>query len=190
MKVLHIFLLSVCLKLSTNSELNTQCKFRLALLHFPPYITNSSLHQGFMYHTIKWFVDMACFGRQAGDPITCYMKVIFLRSQDEIVNLIKTKQVDLAFPLQTKSKININGQPNVTMIRTFVSNGISLIATLKQCEEESQKQLSVSFTSQWPILVCMMLLSGISGVLVWLLVRTWIILVILYHISMSLCGTG
>ena len=91
--------------------------------------------------------------------------------------------MDFAFPLQTKSKISINGQPNVTMIRAFVSYGISLIEALKQCEEESRKQLFVSITFQWPVLVCMMLLSGISGVLVWLLVRTWIIFVILYHIS-------
>ena len=55
-----------------------------------------------------------------------------------------------------------------------MSFGSSLIANLKKCEEESEEQLFASITSQWPILVFMMLLSGVSGILVWLLVRTWI----------------
>ena len=102
------------------------------------------------------------------------MDAIFAQSQGEILNLMKTKQVDFTFPFQANHKIDDDGLPNVTLIRAFVSFGSSLIANLKKCEEESEEQLFASITSQWPILVCMMLLSGVSGILVWLLVRTWI----------------
>ena len=174
MKLLHILLFLVYLKFSTNSEQKTQCRFKVALLNTPPYIMSGSLDPGFMYQTIKWFVDMACFSRQASDPTACNMDTIFVRSQDEMSNLMKTKQVDFTFPFQANHKIDDDGLPNVTLIRAFVSFGSSLIANLKKCEEESEEQLFASITSQWPILVCMMLLSGVSGILVWLLVRTWI----------------
>lgn len=82
--------------------------------------------------------------------------------------------MDFTFPFQANHKIDDDGLPNVTLIRAFVSFGSSLIANLKKCVEESEEQLFASITSQWPILVCMMLLSGVSGILVWLLVGTWI----------------
>ena len=116
---------------------------------------------------------MACFSRQASDPTACNMDTIFARSQDEMSNLMKTKQVDFTFPFQANHKIDDDGLPNVTLIRAFVSFGSSLIANLKKCEEESEEQLFAPITSRlWPILVCRMLLSGVSGILVWLLVRT------------------
>nr|XP_058953093.1 uncharacterized protein LOC131780509 [Pocillopora verrucosa] len=156
--------------ISRNQE-DTECRFKVALLNTPPYIMSGSLDPGFMYQTIKWFVDMACFSRQASDPTACNMDTIFARSQDEMSNLMKTKQVDFTFPFQANHKIDDDGLPNVTLIRAFVSFGSSLIANLKKCEEESEEQLFASITSQWPILVCMMLLSGVSGILVWLLER-------------------
>ncbi|XP_066018432.1 uncharacterized protein [Pocillopora verrucosa] len=171
MKLLHILLLLVYLKFSTNSEQKTQCRFKVALLNTPPYIMNGSLDPGFMYQTIKWFVDMTCFSRQASDPTACNMDTIFVRSQDEMSNLMKTKQVDFTFPFQANHKIDDDGLPNVTLIRAFVSFGSSLIANLKKCEEESEEQLFAPITSQWPILVCRILLSGVSGILVWLLER-------------------
>ena len=126
---------------------------------------SGSLDPGFMYQTIKWFVDMACFSRQASDPTACNMDTIFVRSKDEMSNLMKTKQVDFTFPFQANHKIDDDGLPNVTLIRAFVSFGSSLIANLKK-KEESEEQLFAPITSRWPIL------SGVSGILVWLLVRT------------------
>ena len=102
------------------------------------------------------------------------MDAIFAQSQGEILNLMKTKQVDFTFLFQANHKIDDDGLPNVILIRAFVSFGSSLIANFKKCEVESEEQLFASITSQWPILVCMILLPGVSGILVWLLVRTWI----------------
>ena len=96
-----------------------------------------------------------------------------MQSQGKMLNLMKTKQADFTFPFQVDHKIDDDGLPNVTLIRAFVSFGSSLVANLKKCEVESEEQLFASIISQWPILVCMMLLPGVSGVLVWLLVRTW-----------------
>ena len=135
---------------------------------------NRSLDPGFMYQTIKEFVDMACLIRQASNRISCNMDAIFAQSQGEILNLMKTKQVDFTFPFQANHKIDDDGLPNVILIRAFVSFGSSLIANFKKCEVESEEQLFASITSRWPILVCMILLPGVSGILVWLLVRTWI----------------
>ena len=135
---------------------------------------NRSLDPGFMYQTIKEFVDMACHIRQASNRISCNMDAIFAQSQGEILNLMKTKQVDFTFPFQANHKIDDDGLPNVILIRAFVSFGSSLIANFKKCEVESEEQLFASITSRWPILVCMILLPGVSGILVWLLVRTWI----------------
>ena len=75
---------------------------------------NGSLELGFMYLTIKWFVDIACFSRQASDRIACNIDAIFAQSQGEILNLMKTKQVDFTFPFQANHKIDDDGLPNVT----------------------------------------------------------------------------
>ena len=136
---------------------------------------NSSIaaEKGFMYDKIKWFVDFTCFGRQESDPEACEMVPIYVRSWMEIVDLIKEKKVDLAFPIQADSKAELKGEPDVTLIRAFVSSGCSMIVNTKICEAESRKQLLTSITSQWPILACIILLSGISGVVIWLLVRSY-----------------
>ena len=91
-----------------------------------PYIMNGSLELGFMYLTIKWFVDIGCFSRQASNGIDCNIDAIFAQSQGEILNLMKTKQVDFTFPFQANHKIDDDGLPNVTLIPAFVSFGSSL----------------------------------------------------------------
>ena len=58
------------------------------------------------------------------------MDAIFAQSQGEILNLMKTKQVDFTFPFQANHKIDDDGLPNVTLIPAFVSFGSSLIANL------------------------------------------------------------
>ena len=54
------------------------------------------------------------------------MDAIFAQSQGEILNLMKTKQVDFTFPFQANHKIDDDGLPNVTLIPAFVSFGSSL----------------------------------------------------------------
>ena len=149
----------------------TNCNYSIALLDFPPYIMNSSNEKGFMYETIKWFVDFTCFSREEIDPQACKMVPIYVRSSLDMVDLIKRKKVDFAFPIQADAKTALKDEPDVTLIRAFVSPGCSLIMNMKQCQEESRQQLFTSITSEWPILAAMMLLSGISGIIIWLLVR-------------------
>lgn len=88
--------------------------------------------------------------------------------------LIEEKRVDFAFPVQEDAKIALKDDPDVTLIRAFVSSGLSLIVNIKQCQKESREELLASITSQWPILACMILLSGICGMVIWLLVRKWV----------------
>lgn len=151
----------------------TKCNYSIALLDFPPYIMNSSLENGFMYDKIKWFVDFTCFQREEQDPKACKMVPIFVRSWLEMVDLIKTKRVDFAFPIQADAKDALKDEPNVTLIRAFVSSGCSMIVNTEICKAESREQLLTSITSQWPILAFIILLSGISGVVIWLLVRRY-----------------
>ena len=149
----------------------TKCNYSIALLDFPPYIMNSSHENGFMYERIEWFVDFTCFGKEQQDPEACIMVPKYVRSWFEMVDLIKTKRVDFAFPIQADARQALKDEPDVTIIRAFVSSGCSLIVNMKQCQEESREELFTSLTSQWPILVAMILLSGISGIIIWLLVR-------------------
>ena len=158
-------------QLRQEQDKETKCKFKFALLDFPPYIMNQSINQGFMYQTLTWFVDMACFGREATDPIACKMVPVFVQNQDEMVKLIKNGSVDFGFPILSDAKQKLTGLDSVTLIRAFVSSGCSMIVNLKQCKAESREQLFTSITSQWPILAYIILLSGISGVIIWLLVR-------------------
>ena len=124
-----------------------------------------------MYHKLKWFVDFTCFSRHDYDPEACKMVPIYVRSWVEMVDLIKKKRVDFAFPIQAHAKAALEDEPDVTLIRAVVSSGCSMIMNMKQCQEESQEQLFTSIMSQWPILAAMILLSGISGIIIWLLVR-------------------
>ena len=149
----------------------TKCNYSIALLDFPPYIMNSSLEKGFMDGIIKWFVDFTCFNKEENDPDVCKMVPIYVRNSSEMVDLMKTKRVDFAFPIQMDAKEALKDEPDVTLIRAFASSGWSLILNMKQCQKKSREQLFTSITSQWPILAAMILLSGISGIIIWLLVR-------------------
>ena len=124
-----------------------------------------------MRDKIEWFVNEKCFNVKKQKDIACNMKPRLVKNLDEMVKLIKNKSVDFAFPLQAHAKTALKDETNVTLIRGFVSPGCSLIVNTKQCEEGSRAQLLTSITSQWPILACIILLSGISGVVIWLLVR-------------------
>ena len=155
-----------------SDQYETKCNYSIALLDFPPYIMNSSNEKGFMHEKIEWFVDFTCFKREESDPEACKMVPIYVRSWLDMVDLIKKKRVDFAFPIQANAKDALKEETDVTLIRAFVSSGCSMIVNTKICEAESREQLLTSITSQWPILVCIILLSGISGVVIWLLV--WI----------------
>lgn len=148
----------------------TKCKYLTALLDFPPYVMNST-KRGFVYDKIVWFVETVCLDRlSSDDPQTCCIEPRFVKDADEMVALIKNRTVDLAFPIQTDVKDKLKDLPYVTFIRAFVAKGCSLIVNTKQCVAESREQLLTSITSQWPILACIILLSGISGVVIWVLV--------------------
>ena len=155
-----------------TSSSKTNCSYKVALLDFPPYIINktSKAERGFMYEKIPWFVHTECFDLQRDDPDVCTMEPIFVPHWEEMNKMIKEKSVDFAFPIQTDAKADLKDETDVTLIRVFVSTGCSMIVNTKQCEEGSREQLLTSITSQWPILACIILLSGISGVVIWLLV--------------------
>ena len=86
-------------QLRQEQDKETKCKFKLALLDFPPYIMNQSINRGFMHETLTWLVDMACFGRVATHSIACKMEPVFVQNQDEMVKLIKNRLVDFGFPI-------------------------------------------------------------------------------------------
>ena len=149
----------------------TKCRYTTAMLDFPPYVMNKSSERGFMYEKIEWFVENACLEViTTDDPVPCCMEPLFVRNSEEMVQLIKDMRVDFAFPIQTDAREELKDTKGVSVIRAFVSKGCSLIVNTKQCEAESREQLLTSITSQWPILACIILLSGISGVIIWLLV--------------------
>ena len=161
----------------TSRRPSANCTYRIAMLDFPPYVMNTTnyVERGFMYDKISWFINTACFNLQPedeeeGKEPPCKMEPMFVRNSKEMIQLIKQKRVDFAFPILSKGKTALRDVKNVTVIRAFVSQGCSLIVNTKQCEKESRAQLLTSITSQWPILACIILLSGISGVVIWLLV--------------------
>ena len=153
-----------------------KCNYTVALLDFPPYVMNKTkiLERGFMYDSIVWFVNTACF--QTGLPkgpeeqLPCNLQATFVKNTDELVELVKSNNVDFAFPIFSEAKKALDGIENVTILRAFASRGCSLIVNTKQCVAESQNQLFTSISSQWPIIVCIILLCGIAGIFIWLLV--------------------
>lgn len=125
-----------------------------------------------MREKLQWFVNDKCFNVERQKDDACNMMPRLVQNSDEMIDLIKNKSVDFAFPIQADAKAALKDEAHVTLIRAFVSPGCSLIVNTKQCEEWSRAQLLTSITSQWPILACIILLSGISGVVIWLLVRS------------------
>lgn len=122
-----------------------------------------------MREKLRWFVNDKCFNVETQKDGVCNMMPRLVQNSDEMIELIKNKSVDFAFPIQADAKVALKDEAHVTLIRAFVSPGCSLIVNTKQCEEWSRAQLLTSITSQWPILASIILLSGISGVVIWLL---------------------
>ena len=152
---------------------DTKCRYKMALLDVPPYIMNTASNKsnrGFMYKPLMESINNACFEQETESHLNCFLDPIFVRDYDEMIKLIKEKQVDFAFPILSDMKAKLTTETNVTLIRAFVSSGCSMIVNTKLCEQDSRKQLMTSITSQWPILACIILLSGISGVIIWLFV--------------------
>ena len=154
---------------------DTKCRYKMALLDVPPYIMNTAnnkSNRGILYDTLKYAVNHACFKeeRYTESHLKCSQDPISVGNYDEMIKLIKEKQVDFAFPILSDMKAKLTTETNVTVIRAFVSSGCSMIVNTKLCEQDSRKQLMTSITSQWPILACIILLSGISGVIIWLFV--------------------
>ena len=155
-----------------SNETKCDKNYSVALLDFPPYVMNKTKisERGFMYDRIVWFINTACFDTGPEEQLPCNLEAMFVKNTDELVDLVKSNKVDFAFPIFSEAKEALDGIENVTIIRAFASQGCSLIVNTKQCEAESRTQLLTSITSQWPILACIILLSGISGVVIWLLV--------------------
>ena len=162
---------------SEESGSNEQkCNYTVALLDFPPYVMNKTKisERGFMYDSIVWFVNTACLQsslqREPQEQLPCNLQATFVKNTDELVELVKSNKVDFAFPIFSEAKKALDGIENVTILRAFASQGCSLIVNTKQCVAESQNQLFTSISSQWPIIVCIILLCGIAGIFIWLLV--------------------
>ena len=154
-----------------SNETKCDKNYTVALLDFPPYVVKKKISErGFMYDRIVWFINTACFHTGPDEQSPCNLQATFVKNTDELVDLVKSNKADFAFPIFSEAKEALDGIENVTIIRAFASQGCSLIVNTKQCEAESRTQLLTSITSQWPILACIILLSGISGVVIWLLV--------------------
>ena len=149
-----------------------KCTYTVALLDVPPYVMNKTKisERGFMYDRIGWFINIACFDTGPEEQLPCNLQATFVKNTDELVDLVKSNKVDFAFPFFSEAKEALDGIENVTIIRAFASQGCSLIVNTKQCELESRTHLFTSTISQWPIIVCIILLCGIAGISIWLLV--------------------
>ena len=155
-----------------SNETKCDKNYTVALLDFPPYVMNKTkiLERGFMYDRIVWFINTACFHTGPYEQSPCNLQATFVKNTDELVDLVKSNKADFAFPIFSEAKEALDGIENVTIIRAFASQGCSLIVNTKQCGEESRTQLLTSISSQWPIIVCIILLCGIAGIFIWLLV--------------------
>ena len=157
----------------------TNCRYIAAMVNFPPYVMNSTVvtQRGILYRQIIEKVEKTCLEMPpVDDPPTCCVEPLFVNTSDEMVQLIKDKKVDFAFPIQAEAEEKLKNFTFVTLIRAYVAKGSSLIVNTKECQAESRQQLMTFITLQWPLLACIILLSGISGVIIWLLVGSCICL--------------
>ena len=160
------------LELEEPGSNEQKCNYTVALLDFPPYVVNNTKisERGFMYDRLVWFINTACFDTGPEEQLPCNLQATFVKNTDELVELVKSNKVDFAFPIFSEAKKALDGIEKVTILRAFASQGCSLIVNTKQCVAESQNQLFTSISSQWPIIVCIILLCGIAGIFIWLLV--------------------
>ena len=160
------------LELEEPGSNEQKCNYTVALLDFPPYVVNNTKisERVFMYDRLVWFINTACFDTGPEEQLPCNLQATFVKNTDELVELVKSNKVDFAFPIFSEAKKALDGIEKVTILRAFASQGCSLIVNTKQCVAESQNQLFTSISSQWPIIVCIILLCGIAGIFIWLLV--------------------
>ena len=52
-----------------------------------------------MYDSIVWFIDTACFGTGPEEQLPCNLQATFVKNTDELVDLVKSNKVDIAFPI-------------------------------------------------------------------------------------------
>ena len=84
-----------------------------------------------MYDSIVWFIDTACFGTGPEEQLPCNLRATFVKNTDELVDLVKSNKVDIAFPIFSEAT-----KEALEHKWAFASQGCSLIVNAKRCETE------------------------------------------------------
>ncbi|RMX59664.1 hypothetical protein pdam_00010497 [Pocillopora damicornis] len=89
----------------------------MALLDVPPYIMNTAnnkSNRGILYDTLKYAVNHACFKEETytESHLKCFQDPISVGNYDEMIKLIKEKQVDFAFPIRSDMKAKLTTETN------------------------------------------------------------------------------
>ena len=89
-----------------------------------------------MYDKIVWFIDNACIGTGPEEQLPCNLQATFVKNTDELVDLVKSNKVDIAFPIFSEAKEVLEVIESERVIQAFASQGCSLIVNTKRCETE------------------------------------------------------
>ena len=84
-----------------------------------------------MYDRIVWFINTACFDTGPEEQLPCNLQATFVKNTDELVDLVKSNKVDIAFPIFSEAT-----KEALEHKWAFASQGCSLIVNTKRCETE------------------------------------------------------
>lgn len=156
----------------------TNSPVRISALNFPPLVEPSQdrtkplkgVLGEFMTHIFSKCLLRDCnLTRSSVQPTIFNTTWSFLKS-------IQDGEADIAFPVTRPIKMWLSDDdyigPEITFQEFFTSPGYSLVMDVKYINKKANEIIVQSLMENtWPIIVFTLLIAGISGIIVWILVR-------------------
>lgn len=150
---------------------------RVTTFHFPPYViteeSRDNQPQGIAFDFIHKVVTK-CY-KHCQNTTNFTWNVV--NSEQELYSAIVNNKTDIGFPIlkPLMMKLSDSDEPNLESAlhfhRIIVSPSLSFIIDAENFKANILTSVLESlFHDIWPLIVCILLLGGISGILVWILV--------------------
>ena len=151
---------------------------RMSVLYLPPFTNNtgSKIYRGilgdFFQHIVK-----KCFVQKCQLSLNSYTVKLF-NSTESFREDIAANNTDIAFPITRPTKMFLSGEtytgPALMFDTLIKSPGYSLIMNVESVNSKANDIVFATLLeSTWPIFVFTLLIAGISGICVWVLVRSY-----------------
>ena len=153
----------------------------VSVLNFPPFTMTSP--SGELEGLLgEFFTQIAkrCFIRHCKLPISDIRTTVF-NSTEEFESTIRENKIDIAFPISRPTKMSLSKHDHENTISSLelvrfqlflTSPAYLLIMDVENVNRKVSKQeLNALFENSWPVVTFTLLIAGISGMVMWILVR-------------------